>query len=988
MKKDKHLYNHLCRLVVGLLLPFTLQAQLLPTTGKPGEVVGSGLTVYNSIVWDNVFESKKLSNGSSHNLVNIDPLFALTTDFFLQINSPAIGAGDKSKNTNLNFDIASVPHLPGKINIGAYENNTEYTVDINDLVEGGTIAVYNGTKRVTDEYNEFYAGTELVVSVIIDPGYRLIALTANGGTIQNGASYILTGHTVFEAVLEKGNGRPISFATAKDGSGKFLVYNSIIYDNADEYGDYSLDKTNIVSNPDFASATEFSLKTGSPALDKANGRHLPVGTSDLAGVNITASGTDAPINAGAYQSSAYELNWNITPAEGGDLEVFYLVKNAATQKVRVTAENGKSYAATTIVVKVLPEAGYILTEIKANDNLLTVTKGEASFELGASTLINAKFRKVTGVNIPAAVFTASGTMAAFKNNIVYNNITVTDKGTNKNNLFAESPVAANIVDKDNHLDGSDPMFSSVTDFRLKVGSPAIDKGNNDAILGINKDIAKNDRIHNGGIVDLGAYESKEESTYRVIFSWADLKDKYGKVYATVTISTADGTVIASGDKVPAGSVINIDYDILNKEHYEWFGQIGLTGTGTNYLPEGTMSFTLEEDTRISVPIRLRRYALTYDAINGGVKVYNGTALIPSGEELSYETILRVQVAPDEYHKLAFVSINNQYIEGAEDAGGYIVTVRGETTITVNCIPIYELDENGEPKLDGGNNPIKAEPKGLFIWDIQDATVTASAVTKGGQTIPVVSSNDLLEPGTVVTVKVKPDNAKYLVTQFEVNGTDMTPTKKASSFELTIPDADAKEKVKPTYIVIRYGENTNPGPGPGPSDPVTNYTLTVKALPDGIAMDPQPGIYTVAQGSSRLFRITVDPEIAANYVYLMVNDEAALIHDPAYPEASYTYLLIDIYRDTEVSVIVREDPDPNTDPTGNTQVQNDSRIWTGCGTVFIETAKPDRVSIYTMQGRLYTEQRIAAGETMIHLPAGVYIVVLPENKKTGKVVVSN
>jgi len=986
MRKHKHLYNHLCLLVVGLLLPFALQAQSLPTTEEPGEAVGSGLTVYNSIVWENVFEDPEGFSGDN-NFVKEDPLFASATDFFLQTASPAIGKGDKSKN-GLGADIAGVPHAQN-INIGAYENNAEYTVDINDPADGGTIAVYNGSKRVTDEYNEFYGGTELIVSVILEPGYRLTTLTANGGTIQNGKPYILTGHTTFDAVVEKGSGRPIRFATAKDGIGKLLVYNNIIYDNADEYGDYSLDKTNMVANPEFASATEFTLKPASPALGKANGRHLPVKSADLAGVNIAASGTDTPIDAGAYQSSAYELNWNITPAAGGDLEVFYLVENAAKQKVRVAASNGGSYAATTIVVKVMPEVGYILSEIEANDKILTVTKGETSFELGMNTTINVEFRKVTGVGTSAAVYADGGTMAVFKNNIVYGNITATDKGTYRSNLFAESPVAANITDKDNHLDGDDPMFNSVTDFRLKAGSPAIDKGNNKVIDGIEKDIAGIDRLHNDGTVDLGAYESKEQSTYKVTFAWTDLKDKYGKVYATVTVTTPGSDnkpkTIISGDKVPAGSRIDIAYDILNKDHYEWFGQVGLTGVGTNYLPERVTTFTLTEDTRISVPIRLKKYTVTYNGINGGVKVYNENTLIPSGEELPYETVLRVQVTPDDYHKLGFVSVNNQYIEGAEDAKGYVVTVRGETTIAVNCIPIYELDENGEPRLENGN-PVEAKPKGLFIWDVQNATITASGKTREGEIIPVVSNNDLLAPGTVVRVTVTPTNRKYVVSQFEIGGVDMTQTKNISSFEITIPEI-VKNKVAPTFIVIRYSEDgSNPGPGPGPSDPVINHTLTVKVLPDGITMDPQPGIYTVAQGSNRLFRITVDKEIAANYVYLMVNDEAVLIHDPAFPEDSYTYLLIDIYRDTEVSVIVREDPDPNTDPTGNVQVQNDSRIWTGSGMVYIESVKPDRVFIYTMQGRLYTEQRIAAGETMIQLPAGAYIVVLPENRKTGKVMV--
>jgi len=985
MRKQKHLYSHLCRLVVSLLLPFTLQAQSLPTTGSPGEVVGSGLTVYNSIVWDNVFENATYSD-NYHNLVNKDPLFASATDFFLQSGSPAIGKGDKSVN-DLNFDIAGVIRTD-KINIGAYENEVKYIIIIKaPQTQEGTLSVYEGITLIPDG-TEVIAGTELRISAIPAEGYRLEKLTANGGPIINGDTYILTTETTFEAEIKQGNGRPLAYTTAKSGSSKFNVYNNIIYNNADEYGTYSLDKTNVIADPKFISDTEFNLQPASPAIGNGDASKLPAGSSDIAGVNIAESGA---INAGVYQNADCTLSWITTdPTDGGTLEVFYLVENETRQKVRVAAiNNGGGYPATTVVVKVNPAIGYILQEIKANDKVLTVAKGEASFYLNVNTVITATFRSFEGTGAYATVYQPDGATLRFRNNIVYGNIKVTD--IEGNPFYKSTPVAANVAEEYNHLDGEDPLFYRATDFRVKTGSPVIDKGDNNAITATT-DLAGNDRLYNGETVDLGAYETKEGVTYMVTFDWTDLKDKNGKAYAIITV-TADGKEIATSDRVAAGSEIRIDCQMQNEEKYERSGLIALTGVATDYLPAGVTTFTLEEDTHISVPIRLRRHLVTYEVANGSIKVNNKTTLIQSGQEVGHEVILTVQVTPDDYYKAALVAVNGQQIEGAEDAGGYIVTVREATSILVSCVPAYELKEDGTPKLkDPSGDPKNpdnwetAAPKGLVVWDVQDATVTASAITKGGQTIPVVSSNDLLEPGTVVTVKVKPDNAKYLLTQFEVNGTDMTPTKKASSFEVTIPDADAKGKVKPTYIVIRYGENTNPGPGPGPSDPVTNYTLTVKALPDGITMDPQPGIYTVAQGSSRLFRITVDPEIAANYVYLMVNDEAALIHDPAEPKAFYTHLLIDIYRDTEVSVIVREDPDPNTDPTGNAQVQNDSRIWTGSGMVFIETAKPDRVFIYTMQGRLYTEQRIAAGETMIQLPAGVYIVVLPENRKTEKVMV--
>jgi len=994
MRKQKHLYAHLCWLVVSLLLPFTLQAQSLHTADSPGETVGSGLTVHNSIVWGNVFESAEPSDGS-HNLVGEDPMFVSATDFFLLIGSPAIEMGDKEKNTSLNSDIAGVPHVPGKINIGAYENGVEYIVTIKTpLAQEGTLSVYQGTTLVNDG-DEFYAGTELRISVIPAEGYRLDRLTANGVSIVNGDAYILTTATTFDVELKQGNGRPVAYATAKSGSGKFNMYNNIIYDNADDYGNYSLDNTNVIANPEFASDTEFTLKPVSPALGKGDGMKLPIESFDLAGVGIAASGTSTPVDAGAYQIADCKLSWDVGPiSTAGLLKIFYLVENEDKQKIPVVAtNNGGGYPATTIVIRVTPAAGYVLQEIKANDKVLTVTNGETSFELSVNTDITATFRLFAGDDAKATVYQPKNATLKFKNNIVHGNITVVEEGPDKKNgLFPDGPpVAANIADGQNHLDGVYPMFYSVTDFRLKSGSPVIDKGDNDAIRAFATiDLSGDERIYNNETVDFGAYEAKEGVFYIVTFGWTDLKDKDGKVYATVTV-TADGNKIISGDRVAAGSEINIEHHILNEEKYEWSGQIGLTGVGTDYLPVGVVTFTLVEDTNISVPIHLRRHVVNYQSTNGSVKITHGSTLISNGEKVSHETILTIEVTPDDYHKLSFVSVNGVHIQRAEEAGGYIVPIREATSIILNCVPVCELDEDGKPVLKDKNGDVDdpgnwepAELKGLVVWDVQNAVIKVTEKI-GGQ---IVSSGDQLAPGTVVKVTVTPTDANYGITQFQVRGLDMD-MKKISSFEVEVPYIE-DGKVKPTFIVIRYGEGGwKPGqPNPGPSDPITNYTLTVKALPEGVTMDPQPGIYTVAQGSSRLFSITVDEEIAANYVYLMVNDEAVLIHNPAEPGTDYTYMLIGIYRDTEVSVIVREDPDPNTDPTGNTQVQNDSRIWTGSGMVFIETSKPDRVFIYTMQGRLYTERRITEGETMIHLPAGAYIVVLPENKKTGKIVVSN
>lgn len=348
MKKYiKQLYLLLCCLVASGLFSTAIAA---PGGGVGVLSEGSGLTLYNSIVWDN--GSGTISVSGSNNLIGEDPLFASATEFLPLAESATVGAGDNTIWGNLTgiplCDIAGVSH-GNPLNIGAYENNVTYTVSLtaNVSVYVGTQAIVNGTV--------LRAGTELKVTAVLPAGGKLDALTANGTKIPNGEPYYLTGNVAFDATFLPS--REGYYATMKDGTGLFKVSNSIIYDNLDVFGNYNPDATTVTGNPRFNDRTTYTLQAKSTALGAGDGSKLTGISHDIAGTTIDATGA---VDAGAYQSTSYTVTWNTT---GGTLDVFKYEQNASDQWVEIPISSGEAVGPRTIIVRAKAESGYLLKEL-------------------------------------------------------------------------------------------------------------------------------------------------------------------------------------------------------------------------------------------------------------------------------------------------------------------------------------------------------------------------------------------------------------------------------------------------------------------------------------------------------------------------------------------------------------------------------------------------------------------------------------------------
>ncbi|GLC87628.1 InlB B-repeat-containing protein [Lysinibacillus piscis] len=168
---------------------------------------------------------------------------------------------------------------------------------------------------------------------------------------------------------------------------------------------------------------------------------------------------------------------------------------------------------------------------------------------------------------------------AIGNSIIIGNQGLIKAGTDGETVIYDSLVGdlieGTFFDKDkNPVEGTIPIATIFKDFdngnfELKAGSPAIDKGNNDPFnyIGVLTDLAGNPRIQ-GGIVDLGAYESSPITTYTV----------------TYDINGAIGTPPVDSNRYEVGDAVEVLGNMgVIRNGYTFKGwNTKLDGTGDNY----------------------------------------------------------------------------------------------------------------------------------------------------------------------------------------------------------------------------------------------------------------------------------------------------------------------------------------------------------------------------------------------------------------------
>jgi len=170
--------------------------------------------------------------------------------------------------------------------------------------------------------------------------------------------------------------------------------------------------------------------------------------------------------------------------------------------------------------------------------------------------------------------------------------------------------------------------------------------------------------------------------------------------------------------------------------------------------------------------------------------------------------------------------------------------------------------------------------------------------------------------------------------------------------------------------------------PAPPEPV-EFTITIPTV-EGIMTDPAPGQHTIESGSWMTLKITALPDYDITGMVVRINgkvidprqalraDAVTDNYNDTPAPLTFTYELGYVFKDLTIEIDgVRSDPVGNAD-IRDTQID----IAVDNGQLVIDNGKsqPVTVSVYTLNGKLYTLREIpAASTTHLALPQSVYIV---------------
>ncbi|MDR1781066.1 MAG: right-handed parallel beta-helix repeat-containing protein [Tannerella sp.] len=141
---------------------------------------------------------------------------------------------------------------------------------------------------------------------------------------------------------------------------------------------------------------------------------------------------------------------------------------------------------------------------------------------------------------------------------------------------------------------------------------------------------------------------------------------------------------------------------------------------------------------------------------------------------------------------------------------------------------------------------------------------------------------------------------------------------------------------------------------------TSAKITIPVIPNA-AVVPAPGTYYYANGSTVTFTVTPNAGYSLDGMKFGTGNTELDKNMTVTHNANGT-----------VTVKITKVSGNFTIITANEDIAGDA-IWTEGSTLYIRTAKPSPLTIYTVTGSTHTRQTLPAGETSFTLPRGLYII---------------
>lgn len=287
-------------------------------------------------------------------------------------------------------------------------------------------------------------------------------------------------------------------------------------------------------------------------------------------------------------------------------------------------------------------------------------------------------------------------------------------------------------------------------------------------------------------------------------------------------------------------------------------------------------------------------------------------------------------------------------------GKYTVTYQLKRDGRDNPLAEKTVDINLDKSVPTIGQPVKGADGKSFSLEVGDAYSGIATIAYNLNSAGETTDNGFTQGDKSYTLSLT--SLDYGTHSITVTVTDMAghSTTDTRSIELKEPEQPEQP-----------GKPENPDqPGVKP-DPIY-YTVTLPAV-EGATTDPVAGEYQVESWSSFRFYLTLDSDYSQAEPVVTTDRGETLI-----PRTSDGAYIVKFVRDDvaiSIDGIVK-----NPDPVANEELQTEGiRIYAGGGYLHIQTPKPEKVYIFTPDGRLKTILSVTDSGERIALPKGVYFV---------------
>jgi len=349
-------------------------------------------------------------------------------------------------------------------------------------------------------------------------------------------------------------------------------------------------------------------------------------------------------------------------------------------------------------------------------------------------------------------------------------------------------------------------------------------------------------------------------------------------------------------------------------------------------------------------------------------------LNPSTTPITYAYSLVEDITDDQNGNIEGIAANKPIFAG---------------NINPSSIPYYNLDMSS-PGIDAGSNDLYTS---AVLSDLAGNERIGGGMIEMGayesKHINVVYHSNFntdqtalfrFAPGTTTVTTASygslsfPERADHYFTYWtsQANGgTSYGQTIDVTGNSLYHLYAKWSENPKPPIPPVDPEDPNNPdNPDPNPD----TQTVTISGtLPAGVTIEPGLGSHAVVAGESLTLTIRLGDEYDDKRVFLIIDGDTIELKN-ILRATTYTHTLTNVQKDIHIRLLFT---DKDGTPLSNAEIGEGASIRTTLGTVHIQTPAPATLQIITMGGRVITQQKLAAGETSIQLPAGFYIVILSD-----------